>query len=266
MGAVRIAAWQPTATPTDDVPAALARLRETARAAAAGGARVLVTPELYLTGYQRAPRRLRELAEPADGPLAGQVAKIAAECGIALLYGWPEVSGGAVYNAVQLVDRDGSSLARYRKAHLFGDFDRAAFAPGAEGVVQAELDGLTVGLLVCYDVEFPEAVRAHALAGTELLVVPTALAGPWEIVPRTLVVARAFESQLFIAYANWTGDETGAPYCGSSRVVGPDGTVLAEAGRAPALLFADLDPAAVAEARATTGYLRDRRPELYRES
>ncbi|KOV85277.1 carbon-nitrogen hydrolase family protein [Nocardia sp. NRRL S-836] len=260
---MRIACWQ-AATHPSDVAGALARLRVRAEQAAAAGARVLVTPEMSLSGYDLGSRRLRELAEPESGPMCGEVARIASESGIAIVHGWPELAGEHVYNSVRLVDADGTGLATYRKTHLFGAIDRSSFSAGDTGVVQAVVDGLTIGLIICYDVEFPELVRAHALRGTELLVVPTALMSPWHFVAETLVPARACESQLFIAYTNWTGRERRLEYCGLTRVAGPDGRVVAiDAGTRDGLLVTDLDPSLIAEVRKETPYLTDRRPELY---
>ncbi|WP_461029843.1 carbon-nitrogen hydrolase family protein, partial [Streptomyces sparsus] len=206
---------------------------------------------------------VRQAAEPADGPGAEAVGRIAARHGVALAYGYPERDGTAVYNSVQLIAANGDRLAGYRKTHLFGDFEGGAFRPGDRPVVQAELDGVRVGLLICYDVEFPETVRAHALAGTELLVVPTALMRPFEFVPLTLLPARAWESQLYIAYANRHGVEGDFHFAGLSCLAAPDGTVPARAGTGEDLVVADVDPAALAASRAANPYLTDRRPELY---
>ncbi|MED7948923.1 carbon-nitrogen hydrolase family protein [Kitasatospora sp. NPDC058201] len=262
--ATRVACWQPAwiggESGRDDF---LERLARAAAAAADGGAELLVTPEMSATGYQLGLARTVELAEPADGALADGVREIAVRNRLAIVYGWPELADGGVYNSVQLVGSDGAVAARYRKTHLYGEFDRSVFAPGDRLVVQAKLGSLTVGLLICYDVEFPETVRAHALAGTELLVVPTALVRPWEFVPRTLVAARAFESQLFVAYVNWYGAGPHG-YCGLGRVVGPDGVLRAEGpGDAEALFVAEVDRAAIDASRRATPYLLNRRPELY---
>ncbi|SDO61961.1 carbon-nitrogen hydrolase family protein [Lentzea jiangxiensis] len=260
---MRIACWQASTHPSD-VAGALARLRVRAREAAAAGARLLVTPEMALSGYNIGSGTVRELAEPEDGPMCGAVARIAAEAGIAIAHGWPELAGERVYNSVRLVDADGTRLAAYRKTHLFGEIDRSSFSAGETGVVQAVLDGLTVGLIICYDVEFSELVRAHALRGTELLVVPTALMAPWQFIAETVVPARAYESQLFIAYTNWTGREHDLEYCGLTRVVGPDGRVAAiDAGTRDGLLVSEVDLSLIAEVRAETTYLADLRPELY---
>ncbi len=240
----------------------MARLRDVVAEAAQAGAALLVTPELSATGYQLGRGRTRQVAEPADGPLRDAVSALAQASGVSIVYGWPEAADGVLYNSVHLIDATGRVAAHYRKTHLYGEFDAGTFAAGSDPVVQARIGGRTVGLVICYDVEFPELVRAHALAGTELLAVPTALTRPWEFVARTLVPARAFESQLFIAYVNWTDTEPDG-YCGLSRLVGPDGLPLAEAAGGEAVLIGRLDPAALAAARRATPYLLDRRPDLY---
>ncbi|MDX3798934.1 carbon-nitrogen hydrolase family protein [Streptomyces sp. AK04-3B] len=237
-------------------------LDEAADRAAATGAGLLVTPEMFLTGYAIGDDVAR-LAEPADGDSADAVAETAARHGIAIAYGYPERSGEAVYNAVQLVCADGGRLANYRKTHLFGCFEREQFTEGGRPVVQAELNGFTVGLLICYDVEFPENVRAHALAGTDLLVVPTAQMHPFQFVAESMIPVRAFENQMYVAYVNRVGREGEFEFVGLSTLAGPDGVARARAGRAEELVFADADPVALAASREANPYLRDRRPALY---
>ena len=236
---------------------------ELARTVAGSGADLVVAAEMITTGYHIGART-HELAERADGPTAARLAALARETGVALAYGYPETDGEHVYNSVQLVDATGRRLANYRKTHLFGDLDKAWFTAGDEAVVQADVGGVRVGLLICYDVEFPELVRAHALAGTELLVVPTALMSPYELVADTLVPARAYESQLFVAYANRCDTERELTYCGRSCVVAPTGEVLARAGSGPEVIAADVTRDALVASRAENTHLADRRPDLYR--
>ncbi len=263
MTPLRIALFQgPTGVP-DSVERSLAALDEAAARAAAGGAGLLVAPEMYLTGYALADAAVAQSAEDADGPGAAGVARIAARHGVAIAYGYPERGAGGVFNSVQLVGPDGGRLANYRKTHLYGDYENRVFRAGDTLVVQAPLGGLTVGLLICYDVEFPEAVRAHALAGTDVLVVPTALMQPDVFIPQTLVPARAFESQLYIAYANRWGVEGEWDFTGLSCLAAPDGVVRARAGAGPDLVFGDADPALLRASRERMPYLRDRRPPLY---
>ncbi|WP_324788592.1 carbon-nitrogen hydrolase family protein [Streptomyces sp. H51] len=237
-------------------------LDEAAGRAAAAGAGLLAAPEMFLTGYAIGDDIAR-LAEPADGASAAAVAGIAARHGVAVVYGYPERAGEAVFNSAQLVSADGDRLAHYRKTHLFGPFERAHFTPGEQPVVQAELDGLRVGLMICYDVEFPENVRAHALAGTDLLVVPTAQMHPYQFVPESLIPVRAFENQMYVAYVNRVGPEGEFDFVGLSTLAGPDGVARTRAGRGEELVLADVDPAFLDASREANPYLTDRRPGLY---
>jgi len=237
-------------------------LDEAAGRAAAAGAGLLVTSEMFLTGYAIGDDIAR-LAEPADGDAADAVAETAARHGLAVAYAYPERAGDAVFNSVQLVRADGTRLANYRKTHLFGRFEHDHFTPGDRPVVQAELNGLTVGLLICYDVEFPENARAHALAGTDLLLVPTALMHPFPFVAESVVPVRAFENQMYVAYVNRVGREGEFEFVGLSTLAGPDGIARARAGRAEELVLADADPVFLAASRENNPYLEDRRPGLH---
>jgi predicted amidohydrolase len=220
---------------------------------------------MFLSGYNIGAEQASRLAEVADGPALARVAAIARDRSIALLVGYPERGeGNAIYNAARLIGRDGRSLANYRKCHLFGDLDRGMFRAGDGPFALVELDGIRLSLLICYDAEFPESVRLLALAGADLVAVPTALMDPFEAVGRVLIPARAVENQVFLAYANRCGREGDLSYCGLSCVVGPDGACLAQAGRAEQLILADLDLARLSASRLANTYLADRRPELYR--
>ncbi|MBC9718469.1 carbon-nitrogen hydrolase family protein [Streptomyces sp. TRM66268-LWL] len=261
MPPLRTALLQNSGTP-GDVQANLALLDETAERAAALGAGLLICPEMYLTGYAIGDDIAR-LAEPADGPSAQAVAATAARHGIAIVYGYPERDGERVYNAARLAGPDGAALADYRKTHLFGGFEQEHFTAGDETVVQADLGGLRIGIMICYDVEFPENVRAHALAGTDLLLVPTAQMHPFQFVAESLVPVRAFENQMYVAYVNRAGAEGEFEFVGLSTLAGPDGIARTRGGRGAELLFADVDPEFLAASRAENPYLRDRRPGLY---
>ncbi|WP_327167784.1 carbon-nitrogen hydrolase family protein [Streptomyces subrutilus] len=231
--------------------------------AAQGGAGLLVTSEMFLTGYALETEDVAALAEPADGPSAAAIGEIARRHGVAVLYGYPERAGDAVFNAARLIGPDGAALANYRKTHLFGCFEQDAFTPGDTPVVQADLAGLRIGIMICYDVEFPENVRAHALAGTDLLLVPTAQMHPFQFVAEQLVPVRAFENQMYIAYVNRTGPEGEFEFVGLSCLASPDGVTRTRAGRGEELVFGEADPELLSASRTTNPYLRDRRPGLY---
>ncbi|MCO4239705.1 carbon-nitrogen hydrolase family protein [Pseudarthrobacter raffinosi] len=247
-----------------DVDANCAALDAAARAAAGEGAAVLVTPELFPVGY--APLRLRAELDPAGLPAIREALEgIARRHGIGLVYSLPSVTdGGSWHITSTLVDATGGELLTYAKVHLFGDDERAAFSPAEAGPAVVDFNGFRTSMVICYDVEFPESVRAAALGGAELLLVPTALAHGFEAVPQVLLRARALESQLTIAYANHSGTEDGCEFLGGSVIAGPDGSLLATAGPGAELLFAEVDPDAARITRDVMPYLRERRPELYR--
>jgi predicted amidohydrolase len=257
---MRIAVYQGTGV-QGDVARALAVVRRVVTRAAARRVQLVIFPELFLSGYN-AGAAVRSLAEPAAGPSAEAIAAIAARTGVAVLYGYPECDGRRIFNSAQLIDGSGRSIANYRKTHLYGAWERRVFTPG-DTLVTATVGGLKIGILICYDVEFPEAVRALALAGAELVAVPTALVQPFDIVARRLVPARAFENQVYLAYAGLCGQEGDLGYCGLSCVIGPDGRELSRAGRRPGLLCAEIDPGSLAASRRLNPYLTDRRPGLY---
>jgi len=242
-----------------DVEANGAQLRAAAAEAAAAGARLLITPELFLTGYDIGDQ-VRDLARL---DLTGAVARIAREAGIAILAGIPEPAGELLYNTAILVDEHGEVLLRYRKTHLFGELDRRYFTPGDDLVGTAGLHGVQIAVLICYDVEFPETVRAAAERGAHLIAVPTAQMTPFVFVAEHLVRARAWENQVYLAYINHDGRERTLEYVGRSSIVAPSGDVLAAAGHGDRLLLATIDTDEVARAQAENPYLADRRPDLY---
>ncbi len=258
---MRIAILQ-TAGETGVVGPNLDQLASKAQEAAGLGVKLLVCPELYLTGYNLDPEAMARLAQPVNGPSAQRVAEIARNNGLAILYGYAEREGDAIYNAAQLMDAGGRPLANYRKSHLYGELENSSFAPGnALGVT--ELDGVPVGILICYDIEFPEPARTLALDGAAMLLVPTALTKPHDFVATTLVPARAWEDQVFVVYADRCGTEGDLDYVGLSTIAGPDGKIVAQAGDSETLLIADLDLNARERARRLFNYLEERRPELY---
>ena len=248
-----------------DAAANLSKIAQAAAAASDMGADLLITPELSATGYALSPDQFAEIAQSRDGDIVGALSEIAAEFEIAICAGFAERDGEAVYNSAVLVRPDGASEF-YRKGHLYGDAERAAFTPGGDPPQVFDFAGIRTGMLICYDVEFPEYVRTLALAGAELVLVPTALpAGPISRRVADMVVpTRAFENGLFIVYADLCGEEGALSYSGRSVIVGPDGDDLARAGTRETLLIAELDPSAYDDCRKQNPYLIDRRPGLYR--
>lgn len=260
---MRIALYQCPPLPLN-VSGNLQRLALQASEAAAQGADLLVCPEMFLTGYNIGAEAAASLAEARDGYSAEHVAAIARTSGIAILYGYPERSDdNQIYNAVQLFDAQGRSLCHYRKTHLYGDLDKSMFAAGQDDFPVVELNGWRLGLLICYDVEFPENTRRLALAGADLILVPTANMLPYDFVAEVTVRARAYENQCYLAYANYCGSEGDIHYCGVSSICAPDGSRIALAARDETLIVGTLDRQLLEDSRVGNPYFKDRRPELY---
>jgi 5-aminopentanamidase len=258
---MRVALYQCPPLPLD-VAGNLKRLHQLAQEA--NDADLLVLPEMFLTGYNIGVEAVGALAETQDGPSAQSIAALAKNSGVAILYGYPERGAdGQIYNAVQLIDANGQRLCNYRKTHLFGDLDNSMFSAGDDDFPLVELNGWKLGFLICYDLEFPENTRRLALAGAELILVPTANMVPFDFVADVTVRARAFENQCYVAYANYCGQEGEIQYCGQSSIAAPDGQRIAQAGLDEALIVNTLDRQLMVDSRAANRYLLDRRPELY---
>ena len=260
---MRVALYQCPPMPLD-VAGNLQRLHDIARQAE--GVDLLVLPEMFLTGYNIGARAVAELAQSHDGEAARQIAELARATGMAIAYGYPERGAdGHIYNSVQLIDGHGQSLCNYRKTHLFGELDHSMFSQGPDSFPVFELNGWKLGLLICYDLEFPENTRRLALAGAELIVVPTANMAPYDFIADVTVRCRAFENQCYVAYANYCGHEGAIHYCGQSSIAAPDGKQIALAGHDETLLVATLQHQQLEQAKTGNNYLADRRPELYGE-
>ncbi|HQT39269.1 MAG TPA: carbon-nitrogen hydrolase family protein [Acidocella sp.] len=245
----------------NNISGAFALMDTKAAEAKAGGAAILLLPEMYLSGYNIGPQAA--LAQAITIEALAPAQEIAKTHGIALVFGYPERVGDKVANSAVLIGPDGTILLNYRKSHLFGDLDRAMFkAIGTEFPI-AELHGYKIGLLICYDIEFPEPARRIALAGADILLIPTAQMEPYEQVAKHVIPARAYENQLYVAYANHSGNDDGLSYIGLSSICSPNGDIIAAAGKSETMLYATCDKSHQAAVRKADPLLADRRPSLY---
>jgi len=243
------------------------------REAAAAGAHLIVLPETWAFKGRRAG--ILGSAEPVDGPSNAVLRGLAAELGVFVLAGShyePSPYPDRVYNTSALFGPEGGLVAAYRKIHLFDAVsgttvyrESDVLTPGAE-IVTAEVDGVTVGLTVCYDLRFPELYSALALRGAEVLLVPAAFthftgAAHWEVLLR----ARAIENGCFVVAPDQTGTHLPERRCfGHSMIVDPWGTVLARLDEEVGVCLADLDLEALVRVREQIPSLAGRRPEVYR--
>lgn len=242
---------------------ALARLDAAAATAAQDNADLLITPEMYLGGYNIGADAVAAHAAKSSKVIP-ELSKMAKRHNIALVAGLALPTTARPENACIAIDAKGTELCRYAKTHLYGAVDAAQFTAGPALSSEFRLGGFTWSLAICYDIEFPELARALALAGSDIILVPTANMAPFDSVATRLVPARAEENGVFVAYTNYVGAEGAFAYNGLSCLCGPDGRDLVRGSTdTPEILFADIDRSALDRARKAQTHLADRRPDLY---
>jgi predicted amidohydrolase len=241
--------------------------------AAGDGAQIVVLPELASSGYVFADRsELVSLAERRDGPSVTEWANLATAFGVTIVAGFPEAAGDAVYNSAAVVDPTGLRGV-YRKAHLW-DTENAVFDRADDLPLLVDTEHGRIGVMICYDVEFPEWVRAVALEGADLLCAPV----NWPLLPRpegerptelVRVLAGAGMNRMPIAVCDRAGVERGQHWIGGSVITDADGypLAIAEFGK-PGNITADVD---LAESRIKkfnehNDVHGDRRTDLYRRT
>jgi predicted amidohydrolase len=258
-----------------DVERCLARAERLLAQARAQGARLVVLPESALGGYIReaGPDEIAPDLPPALDPDGPEIALLIALAGdLVVCAGYTEAGPGGLYSSAVCVSGDGV-LGRQRKVHL-PPAERFAYTPG-DGFAAFDTPVGRLGLLLCYDKLFPEAARALALDGAEVI----ACLAAWPVDrhrPARRVrddrqtrhfdvtdQARALESQVFFVSSNQTGPWGQLRFLGGAKVVDPDGVVLARTGARAGMAVATVDLAAVQESRMVIDHLGDRRPEAY---
>jgi predicted amidohydrolase len=246
-----------------DKKANLAMAEKTISQASDNGAAVIVFPELFLTGYNLGSRAV-ELAESLDGPSARQIANLAMKYHIAVLMGFAERNQDLErmpFDSVLIVGSEGNIAGSYQKIHLFHSESRY-FQAGSHPLVIDFGLGPT-GILVCYDLEFPEAVRVLALGGACWIAACTGNMVPNQHLQEIFIQSRAAENRLWVAVANRTGSEGELTFFGESAVADPTGNLVTKAGGKDGIKYADIDLGASAKAKLNADYLADRRPEVY---
>ncbi len=245
MGSLRVTVWQHA---SDLDPAVNRSALEALELPA--GTDLLVAPEAFARDFGEPGSPLAPYAEPLDGPFVGTVRALTERTGAAFVGGMFEQSDDPDRPFNTLVLNQPDSLTTYRKIHLydaFGQRESDLVSPGPTSPVVAEVGGLQLGLMTCYDLRFPELARALSSAGAEVLVLPAAwVAGPGKVAQwQTLVRARAIENVAWVVAAA----QPAPHYCGHSAVVAPTGDVVVEAGEGEDLITAEIDLDTVRAAR-----------------
>ena len=227
---------------------------------------LLIFPELHLTGYTMRDE-VSHLAESIPGPSTGKVEATAREHGVHIVFGMPEESEvkGVIHNSAVFVGPKGL-VGRYRKIHLptHSVFEeRRYYRPGQEASV-FKTDIGTIGLSICYDLYFPELTRLQALQGAELVVCISASPGLRRRFFEGFCLSRAMENAVYLAYVNRVGIEEGLQFWGGSRVIAPNGSVLAQCKYdLEEFQICKVDLSEVSRARAFIPTIKDLEPGLF---
>lgn len=279
MATVTVAALQTAFT--DDVDTNVGRVEALVREAAGKGAQIILPSELFEGHYfcrTQAEDDFDRARPVADHPTLARMSALASELGVVIPVSFFEQDGPERYNSLAVIDADGRNLGVYRKSHIPdgpGYQEKFFFKPGNTGFGAYRTRFATIGVAVCWDQWFPEAARAMTLAGADVLFYPTAIGSepeepdfdsrdPWQRV----MIGHAVANQVGVVAANRVGvegsDRGAITFYGSSFVCDHRGDKLAELGRdETGVAVATLDLAKLARARASMGFFRDRRPDLY---
>ena len=242
-----------------DVDTNLAHVRGALRRAAARGANLAVLPEMWSSGF--AYKTLNELALRTAG-IVEEFLALSRELKLVIVGSMPEPNGDKVFNTIFLAD-NGALAGVYRKIHLFSLLGEDRAFSGGDRWLLADTSIGKIGVIICYDLRFPELSRRLAVEEAQIICIPAQWPKPREEHWRTLIRARAIENQLFVVACNACGPIGKLDFFGMSMVVDPKGVVLAEAGEGEGEIIAALDMQAMAEWRAQIPCFNDRRPELY---
>lgn len=254
---VALVQFDPTVGPADDgtLERLRARLRKTAVETAPD---LVVLPELATTGYSIFDQ-VAACAEPIPGLTTRAIGEVAADIGSHILVGMAVRDESGVRNSAVWINRSGTVQARYDKRNLWGD-EREVFVPGDDALV-VDCEGRTVGIQICYDLNFPELSAAFARAEVDILVNISAwsvpMAGDWD----RLLPARAIENGAFVLGCNRAGSEGDLQFYGHSTAYGPDGSIAERLDATPATLIHHVSDASLRRERARNPMRHDRRDD-----
>jgi omega-amidase len=224
------------------------------------GVDLAVLPEMWSTGF--AGDRLGKLAETTPEVL-DQLGGLSKQTGLVIIGSLPEKTKEGIFNTAHVVDQDGSVRGCYRKVHLFSPTQEDQFfLPGRKAVVVDTALG-AIGLMICYDLRFPELCRSLVLKGAQMVAVmaqwPAVRIAHWDVLLR----ARAIENQVFVLGANRCGSDGALAYGGHSRIFSPSGEALTKAGKQPARLTAAIHLGDLETIRKQIPCLKERVPSVY---
>lgn len=233
------------------------------RKAADGGAEIIVLPEMWNTGY--ALQKLAELADVDGERTKTFLSKLAKALSVHIVGGSVAVRRGEkFYNTMYTFNKEGQLVSEYSKAHLFRLMDEHLYLQAGNDMNRFALGEIEAAGVICYDIRFPEWLRAHALQGAKVLFIPAQWPTPRIDHWKTLLQARAIENQCFVIAVNRIANKV-ENFNGQSMIIQPWGEVLWTGTEEEELAIIDVDFSIVDEVRARIPVYEDRRPNLYEE-
>lgn len=223
---------------------------------------VIIFPEMWNTGY--ALSEITKLADPFGEATKSLLSQFAALHSVNIIGGSiAEAKEDGVYNTMYAFDRKGEVISDYSKLHLFRLMDEEKYLQAGDKLGQLTIDNVDAGMMICYDIRFPELFRRLALGGAKVMFVPAQWPNPRLHHWRTLLMARAIENQMFVIACNRMGTSGESTFFGHSMVIDPWGEIVVEAGDEEAVLTGEIDLSLVDKVRSTIPVFEDRRPEQY---
>ena len=224
---------------------------------------VLVLPETWNTGFF-SKENLAELSCKDGDEVKSHIGTLAKQYGVNIVAGSvSNVRDGKVFNTAMVFDRDGECIAEYDKTHLFTPMGEDDYFTGGDHLCSFTLDGVKCGIIICYDIRFPELTRSLALQGLDMLFVLSQWPKERIFHLRTLTTARAIENQMFVVCCNSCGTAGKTVYGGNSAIIEPFGKTLALAGKNEEIISAICDMQILSDIRDSIPVFCNRRPELY---
>ncbi|MFD0586966.1 carbon-nitrogen family hydrolase [Paenibacillus sp. GCM10027627] len=223
---------------------------------------VIVLPEMWNTGY--ALTEIRQLADRNGEETRALLSDFSKTNGVSIVGGSiAETKTDGVYNTIYAFDREGKEIGNYSKIHLFRLMDEEKYLKAGDKPGGLQIEGEQAGMMICYDIRFPELARTLALQGAKMLFVPAEWPNPRLHHWRTLLTARAIENQMYVIACNRMGQSCETTFFGHSLIIDPWGEVVAEAGEEETILYGEIDLELVEQVRSKIPVFEDRRPGLY---
>jgi predicted amidohydrolase len=226
------------------------------------GVEIVCFPEMFNTGLVF--KTIKKFAETESGETLGLLCSIAKRKKIAIIAGSiPIKEKSYIYNAAYVINKKGKIIGNYKKIHTFSPIGEHKHIKSGSKINIFTLGKLKVGLMICYDIRFPELARNLALKGANILFVPAQFPNPRSEHWKILLKARAIENQVYVAGVNRVGADESRSYFGYSMILDPWGNILSKAGEEPTIIYADIDQNEIRKTRKVIPCFKDRRCDVY---